>query len=60
MIALWSLAVARRLNISAMLGFVMPYPSRAAIAREAAAAFLETGEVPTWHRRLIAFLRRFG
>jgi pyruvate/2-oxoglutarate dehydrogenase complex dihydrolipoamide dehydrogenase (E3) component len=60
MIALWSLAVAQRLNISAMLGFVAPYPTRSEIARRVAASFFEGNELAPWRRRMIEFLRKFG
>jgi pyruvate/2-oxoglutarate dehydrogenase complex dihydrolipoamide dehydrogenase (E3) component len=60
MIALWSLAIARRLDIGAMAAFVPPYPSRAEVARRVAARFNGPGLTPPWRRRIIEFLRRFG
>jgi pyruvate/2-oxoglutarate dehydrogenase complex dihydrolipoamide dehydrogenase (E3) component len=60
MIALWSLAIAKRMNISAMTAFVPAYPSRAEIARRVAASFVAPGSIPPWQRKIIEFLRKFG
>jgi pyruvate/2-oxoglutarate dehydrogenase complex dihydrolipoamide dehydrogenase (E3) component len=59
-IALWSLAIANRLGIGAMLSYVPPYPSRAEIARRVAETSLRPGLTPDWRRRIIEFLRKFG
>jgi pyruvate/2-oxoglutarate dehydrogenase complex dihydrolipoamide dehydrogenase (E3) component len=59
-IAIWSLAVANRLNIRAIINLVPPYPARAEIARRVAETFLAPGLTPTWQRRIIEFLRKFG
>jgi pyruvate/2-oxoglutarate dehydrogenase complex dihydrolipoamide dehydrogenase (E3) component len=60
LIALWSLALARRLDVATLLRFVPPYPSRAEIARRAALTFHGPGLTPPWRRRIIEFLRKFG
>ncbi len=59
-IALWSLAIANRLDISAMRSLVPPYPSRADIARRVAAAFDGPGLTPPPRRGILGFLRKFG
>jgi pyruvate/2-oxoglutarate dehydrogenase complex dihydrolipoamide dehydrogenase (E3) component len=59
-IAIWSLAVANRLNIRAIINLVPPYPARAEIARRVAETFLAPGLTPSWQRRIIEFLRKFG
>jgi hypothetical protein len=60
LIALWSLVVARRLNIAGLARFVPPYPSRAEISRRAALSFFGPGLTPPWRQRIIEFLRKFG
>jgi pyruvate/2-oxoglutarate dehydrogenase complex dihydrolipoamide dehydrogenase (E3) component len=60
LIALWSLAVARGLNIADLARFAPPYPSRAEIARRAALTFYGPGLTPPWRQRIIEFLRKFG
>jgi pyruvate/2-oxoglutarate dehydrogenase complex dihydrolipoamide dehydrogenase (E3) component len=59
-IAIWSLAVANRLNIRALINLVPPYPARAEIARRVAETYLAPGLTPPWQRRIIEFLRKFG
>jgi len=59
-IALWSLAIASRLDIAAMQSFVAPYPTRADISRRVAATFAGPGLTPLPKRRIIDFLRKFG
>ena len=66
MIALWALAVAQALPISALAALPAPHLTRAAISRRVAAGMAErdTGGSPgltaTWRRRIIALLGRFG
>ncbi len=59
-IAIWSLAVANKLDIRALIDLVPPYPARAEIARRVAETFLAPGLTPPWQRRIIEFLRKFG
>ncbi len=59
-IALWSMAIARRMAISAIASLVPAYPSRADISRRVAASFEGPGLTPLWQRRIIEFLRKFG
>ncbi len=65
MIALWSLAVARRLPISALASFPAPYLTRAEISRRVAAGMAdrdaaEPGLTAHWRRRIIGWLRKLG
>ena len=66
MIALWSLAVARRLSVSALASFPAPWLTRADISRRVAASFAERnaaekpGLTAIWRRRIIAWLRKLG
>ena len=59
-IALWSLAIARRLTVGQMLDFVPPYPARAAASRSVAELFRGPGLTPSWRGRIIEILRKFG
>ena len=66
MIALWSLAVARRLPVSALAALPAPYLTRADISRRVAAGLAERdaaegpGLAAIWRRRIIDVLGRFG
>ncbi len=60
LIATWSLALANRLNIRAMVAVVLPYPTRAEIGKRAAMGFFTPYLTSPWVRRIIALLRRFG
>ncbi len=66
MIALWSLAIANRLPLSAMAAFPAPYPTRADISQRLAAGLGEAaaatggGLTAPWRRRIIGLLRKFG
>jgi len=56
----WSLAINRRVNIRAMAGVVLPYPTRAEAGKRAAIDFFTPGLTSPLLRRIIAMLRRFG
>ena len=60
LIALWSLAIANRLDIQAIAELDAPYPSRSAISKSVAETFGEDGLTPNLRRRIIEFLRKFG
>lgn len=60
LVAPWTIAVERRLKLSDMAGFVMPYPTLSEASRRVAvSAFAPLTQKPLL-RRLIGFLRRFG
>lgn len=56
----WTMAVAQRLKLSAMTGYVVPYPTLSEAGKRAAIADLQPLAASLWTRRLIGFLRRFG
>jgi pyruvate/2-oxoglutarate dehydrogenase complex dihydrolipoamide dehydrogenase (E3) component len=60
LIALWALALAQGLNIRALTGMVVPYPTLGEISKRAAITFFTPGLTSPFVRRIIALLRRFG
>lgn len=59
-IATWALATSQRLNIAAMAGVVVPYPTYAEAGKRAAITYFMGGLTRTRVRRIIGWLRRFG
>jgi pyruvate/2-oxoglutarate dehydrogenase complex dihydrolipoamide dehydrogenase (E3) component len=60
LITTWTLAVSRRLNIRALAGIIVPYPTLAEIGKRAAITYFTVGVTNIWVRRIITLLRRFG
>jgi pyruvate/2-oxoglutarate dehydrogenase complex dihydrolipoamide dehydrogenase (E3) component len=60
MITTWTLALSRGLNIRAMTGIVMPYPTLSEIGKRAAISYFSPSLNNPRVRKLINFLRRFG
>ena len=60
LIATWVLALSQGLNIRAMTGIVMPYPTLSEIGKRAAISYFSPSLSNPRIRRLIGFLRRFG
>ena len=60
LIATWTLAVAQKLNIRAMTGIVLPYPTLSEIGKRAAIDFFTPGLTSPLLRRIIGWLRIFG
>jgi pyruvate/2-oxoglutarate dehydrogenase complex dihydrolipoamide dehydrogenase (E3) component len=60
LIATWVLAIAQGLNIRAMTGVVLPYPTRSEIGKRAAIDFFTPSLTSPWVRGIIAFMRIFG
>jgi len=58
LIATWALAVSRRLNIRAVAGMVLPYPSLGDIGKRAAMTYFSPGMTRTWVQRVRGMLRR--
>jgi len=56
----WALAVSRKLNIRAIAGMVVPYPTRAEVGKRAAMTYFTPVLSSRFVRRMIIFLRRFG
>src|SRR2546421_1123893 len=55
-----TLALSRRLNIRAMTGIVVPYPTLSEVGKRAAISYFSPSLSNPKLRRLINFLRRFG
>jgi pyruvate/2-oxoglutarate dehydrogenase complex dihydrolipoamide dehydrogenase (E3) component len=60
LITAWTLAVGRGLDIRAMAGIAVPYPTLGEIGKRAAATYLIPGLTSPGARRILAALRRFG
>ena len=60
LITTWALALSRGLNIRAMTGIVVPYPTLAEIGKRAAFTYFSPSSTNPRVRKLINFLRRFG
>jgi pyruvate/2-oxoglutarate dehydrogenase complex dihydrolipoamide dehydrogenase (E3) component len=60
LITTWTLAVSQRLNIRALAGIIVPYPTLAEIGKRAAITYFTVGVTNIWVRRIIRVLRRFG
>jgi pyruvate/2-oxoglutarate dehydrogenase complex dihydrolipoamide dehydrogenase (E3) component len=59
-IALWSLAVGQTMNIEALAGVIVPYPTYAEVGKRAAMTYFNRGLTSPLVRRIIGWLRRFG
>jgi pyruvate/2-oxoglutarate dehydrogenase complex dihydrolipoamide dehydrogenase (E3) component len=60
LIATWALAIGQGLNVRALAGMVVAYPTLAEIGKRAAVTQFAAGLTGPWVRRIIAWLRRFG
>jgi pyruvate/2-oxoglutarate dehydrogenase complex dihydrolipoamide dehydrogenase (E3) component len=60
LISIWTLALSRSLNIRAMTGIVVPYPTLSEIGKRAAITYFSSSLTSPTVRRVINFLRRFG
>jgi len=58
LIAPWALAISQRLNIRAMAGAVVPYPTFGEINKRAAIAFFAPAAASPTARRIVRWLRR--
>ena len=59
-IAAWALAINQRLNIEAIAGVIVPYPTYAEVGKRAAMTYFTRGLTSPLVRRIIGWLRRFG
>ena len=59
-IATFSLAINQQLNIEALAGLIVPYPSFAEVGKRAAMTYFTGGLTSPLVRRIIGWLRRFG
>jgi pyruvate/2-oxoglutarate dehydrogenase complex dihydrolipoamide dehydrogenase (E3) component len=60
LITAWTLAISRGLNIRAVAGMIVPYPTLAEIGKRAAVIYFLPSLTNVWVRRIITLLRRFG
>jgi len=60
LIAMWTLAIAQRLNVRGLTGIVLPYPTLSEIGKRAAIDYFTPRLTSPWVRRIIAWLRIFG
>jgi pyruvate/2-oxoglutarate dehydrogenase complex dihydrolipoamide dehydrogenase (E3) component len=60
LISAWVLALQQRINVRAMAGVLVPYPTRSELGKRAAIDFFTPGLTSPLLRRIIALLRRFG
>ena len=60
LVTTWTLAIGRGLNIRALTGMIVPYPTLAEIGKRAAVTYFLPSLTNPWVRRIIALLRRFG
>lgn len=60
LITMWTLAIAQKLNIRAMTGIVLPYPTLSEIGKRAAIDYFTPSLTSPWVRRIISWLRIFG
>ncbi len=60
LISLWVLAIAQKLNIRALTGIVLPYPTLSEIGKRAAIDFFTPSLTRPLLRRIIGWLRIFG
>jgi pyruvate/2-oxoglutarate dehydrogenase complex dihydrolipoamide dehydrogenase (E3) component len=60
LIGMWTLAIARGLNIRAFSDFVVPYPTMSELGKRVAIDFFTPNLTSPWVRRIIAWMRVFG
>jgi pyruvate/2-oxoglutarate dehydrogenase complex dihydrolipoamide dehydrogenase (E3) component len=60
LITMWTLAIAQDLNIRALTGIVVPYPTLSELGKRAAIDYFTPSLTSPWVRRIIVWLRLFG
>jgi pyruvate/2-oxoglutarate dehydrogenase complex dihydrolipoamide dehydrogenase (E3) component len=60
LITTWTLAVTQGMNIKAIAGMVVPYPTLAEIGKRAAITYFTPTLTSSWVRRIVDLLRRLG
>ena len=58
MIAIWSLAIGKGLDITAISGMIVPYPTLGEVGKRAAMTYFSVGAPQNWLQRLVGWLRR--
>lgn len=59
-IGMWALAVAEKMKIKAMIGWISPYPTLTEINKRAAYRYYATAPNSPWVRKVIGFLAKLG
>lgn len=59
-ISMWALAIGQKLNIAALAGLVVPYPTYGEVGKRAAVTYFMRGLTNTRVRRIMGWLRRRG
>jgi len=59
-IAAWALAINQKLNIDAIAGVILPYPTYAEVGKRAAMTYFTRGLTSPLVRRIMGWLRRLG
>ena len=60
LITTWTLAIAQNLNIRALAGLVVPYPTLSEVGKRAAMTYFVPNLTNPWVQRIIGVLRRLG
>jgi pyruvate/2-oxoglutarate dehydrogenase complex dihydrolipoamide dehydrogenase (E3) component len=60
LITMWTLAIAQRLNMRAMTGIVVPYPTLSEVGKRVAIDYFAPSLTGPWVRRIIRWLRKLG
>jgi pyruvate/2-oxoglutarate dehydrogenase complex dihydrolipoamide dehydrogenase (E3) component len=60
LIALWALAASQKLDVKALTGTILPYPTLSETAKRVAVTYFTPSLQNPWLKRLIRFLRLFG
>ena len=60
LIGLWALATSQKLDVKALTGTVLPYPTLSDTAKRAAVTYYTPSLQSPWLKRLIRFFRLFG
>jgi pyruvate/2-oxoglutarate dehydrogenase complex dihydrolipoamide dehydrogenase (E3) component len=59
-ITTWTLAIGQKLNIRALAGIIIPYPTLSEVGKRAVITYFMPRLRSTWLRRIVVWLRRFG
>jgi pyruvate/2-oxoglutarate dehydrogenase complex dihydrolipoamide dehydrogenase (E3) component len=60
LITAWTLAISQGLNIRAIAGILVPYPTLSEVGKRAAMTYFTPSLTSPWVRRIIGLLRRLG
>jgi pyruvate/2-oxoglutarate dehydrogenase complex dihydrolipoamide dehydrogenase (E3) component len=60
LITAWTLAIRHGLDVRAVTGITVPYPTLSEVGKRAATTYFHPGLTSKWTRRMVGLLRRFG